>query len=349
MKYSIELWTPAGQMLADLSGGARSRRIILSRNEPDDITWDIDLAYFESYCRKSGISPLTALVPGQTEVRIKRGTDYLCGGQVSLVTPAVDSQSATLTIRANGFLSLFKDRVTGSTQTYTGWQGPAIAWDLINTSQSVANGSFGVTQGAVATTSTLSRTYQRQDIMSALQDLTTAQSASFDFEFTPTKVFNTYAAIGSQRPEVIFEYPGNIVSLQAPIDATAIANRIYMLGSGSGQLGNVQTEVDDTNSQLNYTVREKVVNESGVADVPTLTDLGNAELSAWSFPFKIPTIVVDGNKAPFVTDYHIGDYVYLKVGQFQYLNDINALHRIEKIDLAIDDTDSEQVTLYLAR
>jgi len=206
-----------------------------------------------------------------------------------------------------------------------------------------------VTIGTLATVGAHDKTYKAQEIKSVLQDAT--KLWNFDFEFTPQKVFNTYAAIGSQRPSIVFEHPGNIIALQSPLDATNIKNRIYVLGSGSGSGdgANVKVQVDDPNSQLNYWVREERINYSDVEDTDALTAHGNAELAAWSFPFEIPTIDVTGNVAPYVTDYGIGDYVQLRCRRYKTLSQINGMFRIEKRTITIDDNDNETVRLYLSK
>ena len=41
-KYSIELVNQNGDLLADLTGRAKNRRLTRSRNEADEIEWDRD-------------------------------------------------------------------------------------------------------------------------------------------------------------------------------------------------------------------------------------------------------------------------------------------------------------------
>jgi hypothetical protein len=103
--------------------------------------------------------------------------------------------------------------------------------------------------------------------------------------------------------------------------------------------------VDDLQSQINYKVLEGKLLQSSVTDEDTLTDNGNAELAAVSTAFEILTIQVNGNVAPFVTDYKIGDYVKVTIRE----ENINAMYRIERINLTIDENDDEDVWLYLSR
>src|SRR4051794_4432981 len=186
---------------------------------------------------------------------------YVAGGQLDYMNPQVSGTSQTVDIRAHGFLNLFASRYTDAS-TYTATDGSQIAASLILTTQlKGANWDFGVTIGSLATTGPHDRTYQ-QDVTSikdALQDLTKVQANPFDFEFTADKTLNTYASIGSQRPDVIFEFPGNVKSLSAPLDATGIANQVNGYGSGLGDQATARFNDGDDASQADYKVRQKVL------------------------------------------------------------------------------------------
>lgn len=354
-KYSVELRTPEGLLLADLSGRAGSgngqssgRVITQSRNEADDISWFLDLNEFERYCALKDVNPRALIVNGQTECRIKRGGTYISGGQIDYTNVDVGINNQSVEVHAAGFLNLFKDRYTTASRVFTATEGSMIATTLISESQALTNGNFGITMGRQATIGPHDRTYARSNIMTALQDL--ANTLNLDFEFTAEKVFNTWYPLGSIRPEIIFEYPGNILEPQLSSDATSLQNEIIALGTGTTDDTIVTVVVDDEGAQLTNKLRQNVIQTNGTDNSDNgVTDAANAQLSTYASPIEMPNILVDGNVFPFFTDYGVGDWVRVKFGgDYKMINHINALYRVEKRILTIDDNDNEQVQLYLS-
>lgn len=348
--WHFEFYTRDGDLLADLTGRANERSIEQSRNIACSVIAKFDLAEIEAYAAASKIDdPNSIIIPGSTEVRVRRGTKYLEGAQISY-RRIIIKDTAKVEIRASGFLSLFGDRFTDEERFFAATQATSIAATLITETQAGhVDNNFGVTIGTLATVGAHDKTFKAVRIDEAIKR--SAELFDFDFEFTHDKVFNTYAAIGSRRPDITFKYPGNILSIDSPLDATNIKNRVYVLGSGSGSGGgsNVKVQRDSAVSQTDYKVREERLNYSDVEDEDDLANHGDVELDAWSVPFEIPTITVDGKVAPFVTDYGIGDYVKVECNVFGMLRGINGFFRVERRVIKLDKDDNETVTLYLSR
>jgi hypothetical protein len=348
-KYSLELWN-GGQLVADLTGRASGRSLIKSRNEADEITWSIKLDEFERYCRLLKLDPQTLLINGQTEVRIRRGQKYLGGGQLIYHETHLAAEGPTISVRVTGFLNLFKFRYTDAERIFTGVNRSTIVSTLITETQTGDNRDFGVTIGNLAAGNTHDETYKRENIKAAIQAQTKRQTDPIDIEITADKVFNSYSQIGSQRPDVLFEYPGNLKpGSVVPSDATDLANRVIVLGSGFGELALAQTVVEDLGSQANYKVREEVVLSNAKDDVAELEDDGRTVLAARAFPMQVPRLKVDGNKPPYITDYGIGDWVMVRINGYQWLRHINALYRVEKFVLTVDEDDNENIDLQVSR
>lgn len=358
--YSLELWTPNGQQIADLTSRAVSRRITQTRNDAETISWNMDLDEFERYAKEflKG-NPSEFIVPGITEVRVKRLGTYICGGKVTYANPRIAGSSAVYSIQADGFLNLWLDRISvGDSgdpllvddRTFLATEPATMLSTLIQESQGLGTDwDFGVTIGLVPATGTpVDKTYKQQEIKEGIQYGN--DQYNIDHEFTYNKVFNQYLAIGSMRPDAIFEYPGNILEIpSAPMDATTLENWILVRGSGSGTEAAAYSIRQDSDSQHDYKVRQKSMNYSDVDEGDALDRHGDAQLAAYSRPFQIPQLVVDGNKAPYVTDYGIGDFVVIRQNRYETLNNINGFARVEKRIIDIDDNDRERVTLYVSK
>ncbi len=348
-KYTFELYNADGDLIADLTGIISNRRFTLTRNDADDISFSINLDEFEAYCRGINVEPRSLLVNGQTEVKVRRGSTYLAGGQVCYKTPKLSGNSASVEVRAAGFLNLFKDRFTDGSETYLATQATSIGWGLINTSQLQTNGDFGITEGTLATVGLHNKTYKRYNIKDALVELTQDKTRGFDMEITPHKVFNTYIKKGSTRNDIVFSWPGNIKEFSAPEDGTQLANEVVVFGAGYDDAVGEQATETDAGSQATVKLRQKLVmSNSRTDDQGELTNTALVELEKFSFPFEVLKVKVDGNISPFVTDYGIGDYVHVVINNYALLDHIDSLYRIEQISVNIDDNDNEDIDLGLS-
>jgi len=106
--YTVELWSPQGQQIADLSPLLLSRHFKATRNRAEVIDLSFDLGQIESYCASLGQSVQQLLGPGYNEIRIRRGARYLVGAQAQYLLPSLEGDRRTLEVRAVGFLELLK-------------------------------------------------------------------------------------------------------------------------------------------------------------------------------------------------------------------------------------------------
>lgn len=359
-KYTYEIWDKLGNMLVDFSGRASGRKIVESRNHPEAIEFTLDLNEFERFCRDSRIDSKQLLITNSTEIRVRRLGTYLAGGQLYYKDPQVTAESQTLALRAQGYLALFSKRFTGQTpaglvsEVHTGTTSKSrkdLAWYLINASQQLAGGDFGVTRGVAGGSSTkYDKTYGRTNIMEALQSMTEFKTAPIDFEFTYDKVFNTYETMGSNRPDIVFEYPGNIREFGVPEDGSDVANEVVALGQGGADGSQKPAYAVDSASQADYQLRQSVVQSNGTDDSSGgITEAAKSELAAKMRPNTVLSLSINANLPPYVTDYKIGDRVTVKIGGYPTVNHVSGTYRIEKRTISIDDNDSETVTLEVVR
>jgi len=376
-KYSVELANPAGQVLAELGGRAANRSFTVTRNAADDIEWYLNIDEIEKYCHKTYTDPRTIFVTNQTNVRIKRLGQYFAAGQLNYKygTLAENSSGNLLQIKAAGFYNLLTTAFTGPGQTYTATDASAIAWDLINTFQTGGNDTtgtlntttgkysgglvptsywnLGITQGSLATVGNHDRVYNNMALSDALTDFANTNAGSFDFKFDYLNRFNTYTILGSQRPDILFEYPGNIIEVDAIEDGTQVFNQIIAQGSGNGTTAqniwtapNPVTGTPAAASMQAYGVRQQYVSPSSL-DVgdSSLQDYANWNLALYQSPLVLPSIIIDGSKPPYITDFSMGDWVHVRVRNHPLYNDINGMYRVEQVKVQIDDNDFEQVTI----
>jgi len=358
-QYRIEVWTRQGEMLADISQECLQRQFTVRRNRAESIALNLDLYAAEQRATKSKLGFDQLFAEGSNELRIFRGDRPLMGGTIYYVQPAVDTGGASLDVRATGFLDLLKDRYvwpdTGSFgRTYTTQDLGAVMWDFINYTQqpianwSLANGDFGLRQGTIQTSRTLTDTWQPwatsiRDILIAI----TERINSVDFEFTYDKKFNVYyPGIGTDKSELLFTYPGNIKRLSLPRDATHLANTVISRGSGNGSDQQVVSVRQDAAMQVGLARRESIIDHSSVNVVQTLADYADEEIRLNGASSKIPDITLDGLKNPALGSYWIGDRVRFSVPQRASFAALNGqTWRINEIQITPDQEDGEEVTL----
>ncbi len=346
-RYTIEIVTPQGALIADISGIATGRSFTVRRNRAETIDLACDLGEAVRLARDLGLTFNQLFGPGLNEVRVTRGNRTLVGGQIVYVEPRLAADGRTLSIRATGFLDLFKDRyVLNTPVSYTADMGQ-IAWNLINTTQSLTNGDVGVRQGTIQTSRTITETWQPfatsiKDILIGL----TERIGGIDFAFTPDKHFNVYyPGLGTDKTELLFSYPGNIHEIAAPIDATELINVSINRGSGNGlDQQPIQTR-NDTASQASYKRHERIDDYPSIRVVATLDEKGDETLRRFASPTRIPEVTLDGAAQPSLGAYWVGDRVRFAVADPAFAELDGQTWRINELNVAIDENDRETVRL----
>lgn len=351
-KYRFELYSVLGVLLIDISALVKKRKIKQGRNLPDDIRFTLDLDEFENYCRTTGVIAADMLRSNYTEVRVMRGESLFAGGRVRMIEKSLKSK--TLNVIATGFLDDFARRFTGVwsggtvTESFTNMTRSDMAWQLISDSQALPNGNFGIQLGPHQHTGSLySKEYERANIREAIKAMTEYQAGPIDIEFTPNKLFNTYLRIGSERPEMVFEFGKNVIDIDQSDDGTNVINEVFGVAqelAGGAQI--TDTEIRNTSAANNFLQQDVLMSNATTNADNGLTDDINRQLDIYQNPYTLPRLVVDGNKEPFVTDYSIGDSVTVKgPSQYSMFNTINGVFRVEAREIDISDEDSETVYL----
>lgn len=360
-RYEIELWSQNGQRIADISALAKNRRFTLTRNDAEELTFDLDLFAFESYCANNlgGADPKSILVADVTDVKLKRNGQYLRGFQVVDIDYNLDAddtqagnsggsnQNYPVTITATGYLSFFADRYID--KTYSQTERTTIATDMITTTQAQTNGSVGVTIASTqyATGLKSDRTYQLDNIKTKLQELAALSDSPFDFWFDPFKVFQTVQQLGARRQDINLIYGGalgNVAGFRMSRSGLTLYNKIYGIGSGFGddQLRSVK---GDPTSQLNNYVRENLVQFNSVIEQATLDTNTQTEVDQSKDVLALPVVTITSNEVPANNFISPGDRIPLRVRDHRWLDDVNGLYRVEQLEVSIDDNDFETIVI----
>jgi hypothetical protein len=315
--------------------------------------------YFNTYLNKSGsagftISPkdpvLTSglILPGYSELYIYRAGVLVWGGEIVYTRTDVGTDSENIAVTAKGFLDLLSKRVVGTAstpRTFTSTDSSDIAWTIIDESQDLVDGDFGITRGADPTTVNRDRSYSYKNLKEAIEGLSNENiQGGFDFEVTADKKFNVfYPTKGRQISDVVFEWGVNIVSFYQTLDAADMANQVTVLGSGEGSSMITATRNADTYLQETYRLRQEVLSHKDVSNTTTLNGHGDKYLAEHAGQIQITGITTKGDMPPTFGSYEVGDSVAVKI-KYGIVN-TDSYFRIYGINVNITDNDEETIQL----
>lgn len=336
-----------GVLSADLTGICEDRTFTITRNEPDEIEFALNLDKFNDLSLRLHSNAQDLLQVGVAEIRVVRRGVVVTAGQI-MAWDADLGDTRKITVHAKGWSELLKYRLTNSNYD-TPTTALAIAQSEINLTQARPFGSFGYVLGAApspdTTNSYTSKKFENKSVYDVFTELSEEQGG-FDYEVTWDKKMNIYSAIGIQRSEVVLTYPGNLKNVRLSNDSTRLVNALTARGSGYGDT-QLSVAVSDTGSQQVYAIRESTLDFSDITDQTQLTKLANSELETYKKPTVIHDVVFIGgvNGAPEVGVLHVGDRIPIIVKTLQLYADVDKYFRIDKISVNLSNEDEEEVTL----
>ena len=346
-EYTVELWDINGVYVADVSNIiSGDLKIQAKLNDAEDVEFSLDLVQFESLCESINETPRNILEPYRTDVRIRRNGQYILGSQVVQASVNFNNQSPnSLQVKCTGYLNYFKDRYV--TKNYTSSKYALMAWDLISTTQTGTNRSFGVTLGGdTASTGQSSgrvRSYDLQEVKDGIINLTRLENDNFDFYFTADKKIYLTPRMGSNKPEVELAYPQNIASMSVTRDASTLANRIILLGSGIGD-ERLESIKDDSASALIYKVREMTTTNNDVIEPATLDAKAAGMRDFYKNLYSRPSLDLEPNELD-LNNIWLGDAIKVRVDGSTFIDDINGLYRIYEINIGYSQDGEESISL----
>lgn len=347
-KWTFRLKNEDGSIIANLLEASK-RRVRLGLNKAGEASFTYDLEELHDLAETLGYSGVDSLVGlGRHTLECLRNDEVFFAGQMIDMKKELNSDSATVDLKALGFFWLLGKRFVGidSDLEYTNTDAGSIAWDLIDTVQTDTNGDFGITQGSISTSVNRTIAYTRKSVKDAIEDLAIADNG-FDFEVDVNKIFNVYYPERGVdlSANTIFRYPSShVIDIHEFRDASRLANKIHAIGSGFG-LEEVYVERDNTQSQSTFSVRERII---PIKDMPNATVLGDIADEAVNvlgnvIPSYRVRFINSDDFSPNLSSFGIGDTIGLLISK-NYFN-IDQSFRVFEIDVRVAENDLETVDL----
>lgn len=279
-------------------------------------------------------------------VWIYRDETLLWAGEQALRQGMLDDKGdnwATLT--CYDWFEQLNTRFTSAEQIYTATDAGAIAWDLIDTTQTETNGDMGMTQGTIETTQNRDRTYYNQNIAEAIVNLSNVING-FDFEINNAKAFNASSFIGIDRSaDIILEYGINIRSARITEDFSKPATRAIVIGTTPVVGDPLRVDRNDLDAQAIYKLREAVYSEMSVSETATLESKGDAILRRNNAPLVKISLGIVRSVTPTIADFSLGDIIRLKIDSGIY--NIDESYRIYEWQVSYDVDNTETLNLVM--
>lgn len=343
-KYAIEIWDKSGKPLADIRKLCSNLKWSKTLNNSESVSFEIDLNKLEETIQNLGYAEdvFGFFEVGRSDIRIKRDNAYIIGCNVYSFNYATNDPSVKVTVQCVGYLNFYKTQYI--TANYTQWYQEDILNDIIIKCNQKTGGNYGVTRGVSIGGGRIKRdrSYSRKEVASLILQMSQVIDGP-DFDFSPDKKFNTYAAKGAYRPDVRLTYPGNIQDFSFNRTVEKVANYIYGIGSGNGDDA-VQATAEDTTSENYIYRREKVMTWNSVVEQDTLNEHTNASLHFYKDIIELPSVTLQDNTLD-LSQVDVGDTISLELLSNISLRHVNGFYRIEKIDCTVDENDSEKVQL----
>lgn len=284
------------------------------------------------------------LEPGQREIHIYRNEERIWGGYLWAV--GISSTQPEIRIAGEGYLSRLDRRLIADELIYEDEDQFDIAWDLINYTQSEADGALGFTRFSTTPSGVLRtrkfRSWERHNILDALQDLTEVYNG-FDIEITPNKEFKHHYPYKGNDDGVVFELGKNIGSIAYDVDATRTVSELHGMGAG-GDRNRCIAVVTHTETQTDFGLLQSTEDFSNVRRYDTLVDRTTEALRVRKGVRVLPQITVV-TEDPAFGSFSVGDIV--RVRAFKGYIDLDRQYRIGTQLVQVSDEGYESNQLFM--
>jgi hypothetical protein len=260
---------------------------------------------------------------GVNELHILYKDELMWSGQITSAKKVANRNDIYWEVLAKDWVSLLEKRFCGveSLREFTTTDAGTIARTLIDETQALANGSFGITIGTIEASINRTTTYDKKNVLSAIKELSNmgqdgSASYGFDFEITPEKVFNVYYPYrGAIRNEIVFRYPGNCETLEAFVDSWDIINQEWGLGTHWTGVNAVVSRADAT-SQNTYKRREAIKTYADMSVLSFLQDMVYQDIEWGKNPSTVVKFTSRVDAKSGILNYEVGDGVSVICDKF---------------------------------
>jgi hypothetical protein len=345
--YSVELYNSQNAtqtLVADITSQVKDLRYVVPLNNFEDLSFELDLWAWKSYCASIGIDPYISLKPYTAEIKLRRDGEYLpfvC--EIKQAPKAYHAENATIRVLARGTLSKLGDARVSA--TYSAVDSAAISRDVIALRQAKLFGNFGITNGNTFTTGVPSdRTYVRYVVMDAIRNLSDDASGGFDFFFDHDWKYYTMDERGSLKDDTTYRFGGddsNVIDYENPEDGTVIQNSVTTVGEGIGDPIESAALIDPI-SAATYGLRETALIYSSIDNQAWLSNKAEAELRDRKDMYDLPKIVVSGESFDLNTKW-VGDTIPLVCTD--EASPYTGNGRIKQLSVSVDDNHHEAITV----
>jgi predicted phosphodiesterase len=265
----------------------------------------------------------TIINMGYNELHIFYKDTLIWAGVISSERKIAKGNDIYWEVLAKDWTALLGKRFIGveAPREFTTTDAGLIAKTLIQETQALTYGSFGITYGTIQTSIPRTITYDKKNILEAIKELSNAgqdgaSSYGFDFEITPSKVFNIYYPYkGTIRNGVVFRYPGNCEDFEAFVDSWEIVNHEW--GLGQHWTGNTAiVSRSDATSMSTYRRREAIKNYRDIGALEFLQDMVWQDIQWLANPSQVVRFSSRVDEKTDILDYNVGDGVTVVCDKF---------------------------------
>lgn len=283
----------------------------------------------------------TNLAGGQNYIKYKRGSQVAWSGEIIKVSTALKSENEKIQVTCGDWFYLLKDRYVTAKRTFSSTNEGTILWTLIDESQSLSDGDFGITQGVNNSTTSRDRTYKDKNIQQAIIQMTEVING-VDVEITADRVFNVYDKKSTDRSSThVFEYGVNVQEMEEDLDWTNLKNDLKAYG-GDG----ISRDADDAGSKSTYKRRQDIVSFGDVILNTTLDRHLDEILRTQAIPTVNYKMTLLQDAAPLFGTYEVGDIIRVKANQGFVTIDANV--RIYGWSASINNDGEERIELHVS-